>query len=86
MTPTDRKSVGVNLCFLHINFCLSVGAFFERPRANAVRPYRVLDNFFANFARLFGIRFSFILFYNFEYPKLLTRASIFSPFLHMGHS
>ena len=44
-TPTE-KSVGVNLCFLHIKFRLSVGAFFERPRANTVRPYRALYNFF----------------------------------------
>ena len=44
-TPTE-KSVGVNLCFLHIKFRLSVGAFFERPRANTVRPYRVLGKYF----------------------------------------
>ena len=43
-TPTE-KSVGVNLCFLHIKFRLSVGAFFERPRTNTVRPYRALYNF-----------------------------------------
>ena len=29
------------LCFLRIKFLLSVGAFFERPWANTVRPYRV---------------------------------------------
>ena len=38
------KSVGVTLCLLHI--ILSVGAFCERPRANAVRPYRVLGKYF----------------------------------------
>ena len=48
-TPTE-KSVGVNLCFLHIKFRLSVGAFFERPQANRracsdVRPYRVSGDF-----------------------------------------
>ena len=29
-----------------LSFC-NVGAFIERPRANSVRPYRVLDNFSA---------------------------------------
>ena len=42
---------GVSLCFLRIKCCLFVGAFFERPRANTVRPYRVLDNFSAKSAR-----------------------------------
>ena len=37
---------GLSLCFLRIKYCLSVGAFFELLRANAVRPYRVLDKYF----------------------------------------
>ena len=56
--PTDvlKNLSGLSLCFLRIKYCLSVGAFFERPRANRracsdVRPYRVLDNFSAKFAR-----------------------------------
>ena len=52
-TPTE-KSVGVNLCFLHIKFRLSVGAFFERPRANTVRPYRALYNFSDKNITLYG--------------------------------
>jgi len=38
-------SVGVIICLLRIKFCLSVGAFFERPRANTVRPYRGLGKY-----------------------------------------
>ena len=49
---TFKNLSGVSLCFLWIKYCLSVGAFFERPRAHAVRPYHVLDDFFAIFARL----------------------------------
>ena len=37
---------GLSLCFLRIKYRLSVGAFFERPRANTVRPYRVLGKYF----------------------------------------
>ena len=60
-SPTDLKNLsGLLICLLRIKYCLSVGAFFERPRANAVRPYRVLDNFFANFARPYGGTFYFI--------------------------
>ena len=42
-TP-DRhsKSVGVSLCFLRIKFCVPVGETCGLPRANTVRPYRVL--------------------------------------------
>ena len=43
-TPTE-KSVGVNLCFLHLKFRLSVGETCGLPRANTVRPYRALYNF-----------------------------------------
>jgi len=50
--PTDvlKNLSGLSLCFLRIKYCLSVGAFFERPRANRracsdVRPYRVLGDF-----------------------------------------
>ena len=39
-TPTDLHNLsGFIICLLRFNFW-SVGAFFERPRANAVRPYR----------------------------------------------
>ena len=34
------------MCFLRIKFCLSVGVFCERLRANTVRPYRVLGKYF----------------------------------------
>ena len=46
--PTDvlKNLSGLSLCFLRIKYCLSVGAFFELLRANAVRPYRVLDKYF----------------------------------------
>ena len=37
---------GLIICFLLGNFS-SVGAFFERPRANTVRPYHVLVKDFA---------------------------------------
>jgi len=42
---------GLSLCFLRIKYCLSVGETCGLPRANTVRPYRVLDNFSAKFAR-----------------------------------
>ena len=56
--PTDvlKNLSGLSLCFLRIKYCLSVGAFFEHLRANTVRPYRVLDNFSAKFARPRAIR------------------------------
>ena len=34
------KSVGVIFLLSAYQICLSVGAFFERPRANTVRPYQ----------------------------------------------
>ena len=44
--PTDiLKSVGAYYLFSAIQYLLSVGAFFERPRANTVRPYRGLHDF-----------------------------------------
>ena len=50
--PTDLKNLsGLLICLLRNNFFLFVGETCGLPRANAVRPYRVLDNFFANFAR-----------------------------------
>ena len=55
----DRKSVGVNLCFLHIKFFLSAGAFFEHPRANTVRPYRVSGDFSAK--NITPLRLAFFL-------------------------
>ena len=45
-TPIElQKSVGAIYLFTAVQFLLSVGAFFERPRANTVRPYRALYNF-----------------------------------------
>ena len=45
-TPTDLKSVGANYLFTAKLF-LSVGETCGLPRANAVRPYRVLVKDFA---------------------------------------
>ena len=41
---TIKNLSGIIICLLQSSF-LSVGAFCERPRANAVRPYRVWGNF-----------------------------------------
>ena len=56
-TDVLKNLSGLSLCFLRIKYCLSVGAFFEHLRANIVRPYRVLDNFSAKFARPFDMLF-----------------------------
>ena len=59
-TPTDFQDLSaLIICLLRIKFRLSVGETCGLPRANRracsdVRPYRVLDNFSANFARPLG--------------------------------
>ena len=43
----DKESVGVYICLLRNNFFLFVGETCGLPRANTVRPYRVLVKGFA---------------------------------------
>ena len=40
-TPTDFENLSGLLFVFCISILLFVGAFFERPRANTVRPYHV---------------------------------------------
>ena len=49
MTPTDRKSVG-DYYLLPAELFLFVGETCGLPRANAVRPYRVLGKLFYDFS------------------------------------
>ena len=53
-TPTDLENLsGLIICLVQSSF-LSVGAFFERPQANTVRPYRVSGDFSAKNISLLG--------------------------------
>ena len=46
-TPTDFQDLSaLIICLLRIKFRLSVGETCGLPRANAVRPYRVLGKYF----------------------------------------
>ena len=76
-TPTE-KSVGVNLCFLHIKFRLSVGAFFERPRANTVRPYRVLGKYFVISPLILHAIRGVFLFYSKKISEKIEKYSYFT--------
>ena len=64
-TPIDFKNLsGLIICLLRSKSCIFVGAFFERPRANTVRPYRGLDDFPDKNTTL--LRDNFFVFYKYS--------------------
>ena len=51
INPDRKNLLGLIICLQRSNFCLLVGETCGLPRANTVRPYRVLNYFSVNFAR-----------------------------------